>query len=77
MLATDYFIHDVLIKRPYIREEWITLALQSPVRKDVQPEDGRIRHWVWIAELDRYLRVVTLEDGKTVHNAFPDRRFKP
>ena len=77
MLATDYFLNDVLIKRPYIREEWIALALQAPVRKEVQPEDGRIRHWVWITELDRYLRVVTLEDGKTVHNAFPDRRFKP
>jgi hypothetical protein len=22
------------------------------------------------------LRVVTLEDGETVHNAFPDRRFR-
>ena len=25
----------------------------------------------------RYLRVVTLEDKVTVHNAFPDRRFRP
>ncbi len=24
----------------------------------------------------KYLRVVTLEDGQTVHNAFPDRDFK-
>ncbi|MBK8560778.1 hypothetical protein [Candidatus Amarobacter glycogenicus] len=24
----------------------------------------------------RWLRVVTLEDGKTIHNAFPDRGFK-
>jgi hypothetical protein len=77
MLATDYFLNDVLIKRPYIREEWIAMALQAPYRQEVQAEDGRIRHWVWIAELERYLRVVTLEDGKTVHNAFPDRRFKP
>jgi hypothetical protein len=77
MLATDYFLNDVLIKRPYIREEWITLALQKPYRQEIQLDDGRIRHWVWIAELGRYLRVVTLEDGQTVHNAFPDRRFKP
>jgi hypothetical protein len=27
--------------------------------------------------LNRYLRVVTLEDGLTLHNAFPDRRFRP
>ncbi|MBA4255515.1 MAG: hypothetical protein C0445_06535 [Polaromonas sp.] len=67
----------MLIKRPYLREEWLVLALQSPYRREVQAEDGRIRHWVWIEELQRYLRVVTLEDGQTVHDAFPDRRFKP
>ena len=26
---------------------------------------------------NRYLRVVLLEDGKTVHNAFFDRGFQP
>jgi hypothetical protein len=75
METTDYFRNDVMVKRPYIKPEWIELALASPARKHVQPDDGRIRHWVWIAEINRYLRVVTLEDGKTVHNAFPDRRF--
>jgi hypothetical protein len=25
----------------------------------------------------RVLRVVTLEDRKTIHNAFPDRGYKP
>jgi hypothetical protein len=45
------------------------------LRREVQP-DGRIRHWVYIAELDRFLRVVTLEDGETVLNAFPDRDFR-
>jgi len=53
------------------------LALEKPYRKEVQPDDGRVRHWVRITELERYLRVVTLDDGKTVHKAFPDRRFKP
>ena len=24
----------------------------------------------------RYLRVITLEDGETIHNAFFDRRFR-
>nr|WP_319420540.1 hypothetical protein [Pleurocapsa sp. FMAR1] len=38
--------------------------------------DGRIRHWIYIAELSKYLRVVTLEDGETIHNAFLDRNFK-
>jgi hypothetical protein len=31
----------------------------------------------YIEELGKYLRVVTLEDGETVHNAFPDRDFVP
>ena len=75
--TTGYFQNDVMIKRPYIKTEWLELALSSPVRREVQADDGRIRHWVWIEDLARYLRVVTLEDGLTVHNAFPDRRFSP
>ena len=77
MQMTDYFRNDVMVKRPYIKAEWLELAFASPFRREVQAEDGRIRHWVWIEELNRYLRVVTLEDGTTVHNAFPDRRFTP
>jgi hypothetical protein len=34
-----------------------------------------MRRWGYIRALGRYLRVVTLADGETVHNAFPDRRF--
>jgi hypothetical protein len=37
--------------------------------------DGRWRYWIFVEELGKYLRVVTLEDGKTIHNAFPDRDF--
>jgi len=32
--------------------------------------------WIFVPGLGKYLRVVTLEDGETVHNAFPDRDFK-
>ena len=74
---TEYFRNDVLVKRPYIRAEWCVEALEKPIRKEVQSEDGRIRHWIFVREIERYLRVVTLEDGVTLHNAFPDRRFKP
>jgi len=77
MQTTDYFRNEVMVKRPYIKTEWIELALAAPVKREVQTNDARIRHWVWIEELSRYLRVVTLEDGITVHNAFPDRRFAP
>lgn len=77
MQTTDYFRNDVMVKRPYIKAEWLELALRNPARREIAADDGRIRHWVWIDELSRYLRVVTLEDGTTVHNAFPDRRFSP
>ena len=77
MQTTEYFKNDVMLKRPYIKAEWVLLALSNPVKQEVQAIDGRIRHWVWIEELARYLRVVTLEDGITVHNAFPDWRFSP
>jgi len=41
----------------------------------VQP-DGRIRFWGFVHHLGKRLRVVTLEDGETVHNAFQDRSFE-
>ena len=55
--------------------EWCEQALLDPVRREVQP-DGRVRYWVFIAEHKACLRVVTLEDMVTVHNAFLDRNFK-
>ena len=75
MKTTRYFEEQVLRKRPYIRREWCEQALANPFLRQEQP-DGRIRYWIRIAELGKYLRVVTLEDGETVHNAFPDRDFK-
>ena len=51
------------------------LALAAPVRREEQA-DGRVRYWVLVEELGKHLRVVTLADGVTVHNAFPDRDFK-
>ena len=75
MKTTRYFEEQILRTRPYIRREWCERALSQSVRREVQP-DGRIRHWIFIPELGQYLRVVTLGDGETVHNAFPDRNFK-
>ena len=75
MKTTRYFEEEVLAKRPYIQRDWCEIALNNPIRREIQPYN-RIRHWVFIPELGKYLRVVTLEDGETVHNAFPDRHFK-
>lgn len=62
--------------RSFIRDEWIVLALRRPLAEALQ-RDGRVRRWVYIAEVERYLRIVVLADGETVHNAFFDRRFLP
>lgn len=75
MKTTRYFEQEILRKRPYLKREWCEMALAHPIRREVQPE-GRIRYWVFIPELGKYLRVVTLDDGETIHNAFPDRNFK-
>jgi len=75
MKTTRYFREKVLVKRPYIKIEWINNILKNPARKVVQSED-RVRYWGFVQELQKYLRVVTLADGETVHNAFPDRNFK-
>ena len=75
MKTTRYFEEQVLRKRPYLKREWCEQVLASPVHEESQ-DDGRVRFWGKIVELgDRYLRVVTLSDRQTVHNAFPDRDF--
>ena len=73
---TEYFEKEVLRKRPYLKKEWCVHVLQNPVR--VEPQEGnRFRFWGSIDELGgAILRVITLEDKVTIHNAFPDRRFK-
>ena len=58
-----------------IQEEWIQRVIDQPVKEVIQ-QAGRIRRWAPIAEMEgRYLRVILLPDGETVHNAFFDRRF--
>jgi hypothetical protein len=60
-----------------IRVEWIQHVITHPAREVIQA-DGRIRRWARIEEMDgRFLRVVLLPDGETVHNAFFDRSFEP
>lgn len=76
MKYTQYFLYTR--KRPDragIKDEWIRLAVKRPVHSTIQ-SDGRIRSWVWIAEVEKYLRVILLPDGETIHNAFFDRNFK-
>ena len=79
MKTTRYFEEQVRRKRPYIDPAWCAAVIAGPLRRDVQP-DGRVRFWGEVArpgeDAPRVLRVVTLADGETVHNAFFDRRFR-
>lgn len=74
---TRYFENEVTRKRPYIKKSWCIETVTNPEK--IEQQDGnRFRFWKRIEELDnKYLRVITLEDMLTIHNAFPDRRFKP
>ncbi len=74
---TQYFENEVLRKRPYLTKDMCVRVVVQPIRSEPQ-ENNRFRYWASVPELDgRYLRVVTLEDKLTIHNAFPDRGFKP
>jgi len=73
---TAYFENEVIRKRPYIKKEWCIHVIENPIKMEPQ-EHNRFRFWGIIDEIEgRILRVVTLEDKLTIHNAFPDRRFK-
>jgi hypothetical protein len=75
MKTTPYFTLNVMLRRPYLKAEWIEEVLIHPIRTQTQP-NGRIRYWGFISDRNKYLRVITEADGETVHNAFFDRRFK-
>ena len=75
MQTTRYFREQVMAKRSYLQYAWIEDMLAHPARVQTE-ENGRIRMWGYVPAFGKYLRVVTLADGLTVHNAFPDRRYK-
>jgi hypothetical protein len=74
---TEYFEKEVLRKRPYLKNEWCSAVIEKPIKVEPQ-KHNRFRFWGMVPEFQgRILRVVTLSDKKTIHNAFPDRGFKP
>jgi hypothetical protein len=74
---TEYFENEVIRKRPYLKKEWCINVIENPIKVEPQ-EHNRFRFWGSVSELEgKILRVITLEDKRTIHNAFPDRRFKP
>ncbi len=76
MKTTQYF--EYTKKRPdraQIKKDWIKSVIEKPEKVEIQ-SDGRIRKWAKISEAGKYLRVILLEDGETIHNAFFDRSYK-
>ena len=76
MKYTQYFLYTRQRKdRIQIKSEWLEHVVSNPEKIHIQ-SDGRIRKWAYIDEARKYLRVILLEDGLTVHNAFFDRDYK-
>lgn len=78
MKFTHYFIHiRSRSDRAVITDEMLKYVIENPVKETIQA-DGRIRRWAPIKAMNnKYLRVILLSDGETVHNAFFDRGFTP
>ena len=76
MKYTQYFLYTRnRPDRSCIKDQWIQAAIDNPVKTEIQ-NDGRIRKWVYVEEAGKYLRIILLPDGQTVHNAFFDRSFQ-
>ena len=66
-----------VIVTPKVRYKLCIRVVDGSIRFERQ-EMNRFRFWRAIPELEgKFLRVITLEDKVTIHNAFLDRRFKP
>ena len=75
MKFTQYFLYTrQRPDRARIKMEWIQETIDNPIHTEIQA-DRRLRKWKKIEEEDKFLRVVLLPDGETVHNAFFDRNF--
>ena len=75
MKFTQYFLYTrQRPDRARIKMEWIEETIENPIHTEMQT-DGRLRKWKKIEEEDKFLRVVLLPDGETIHNAFFDRSF--
>lgn len=74
MKTSGHFDDDVS-KRPDrigIEQEWVDRALRQPEYVEHQ-QNGRTKRWTYVTERGKWLRIVVLEDGETVHTKFWDR----
>jgi hypothetical protein len=58
-----------------ITEEMCRQAISNPIEIQEQ-SNGYFRFWSYVESVERYLRVVTLEDRETIETAHWDRNYK-
>ncbi len=75
MKFTKHFIEDVFPKRLYLTSELLDEIIRNPIKTEIQ-EDNKIKIWGFSSVHNKFVRVILLEDGETVHTAFFDRNFK-
>lgn len=75
MKYTKHFIEDVMPKRRYLDTELLVGIINNPIRREIQ-DDNKIKLWGYSSKHNKYVRVILLEDGETIHTAFFDRNFK-
>ena len=72
--TTGYYEQRARFKHPEISDEWVALVISNPLHIETQP-DGRIRYYGYIAEADKWVRVI-LEDGKLFNRFFDHAALK-
>ena len=75
MKFTKHFLEDVFPKRPYLTDELLDEIIRNAIKTEIQ-EDNKIKIWGLSSVHNKFVRVILLEDGETVHIAFFDRNFK-
>ena len=75
MKYSNHFINDVRPKRPYLNDEIIESILQNSLKIENQ-DNGWTKIWGFSDIHNKFIRIVMLEDGITIHTAFFDRSFK-
>jgi hypothetical protein len=75
MKFTKHFLEDVLPKRPYLDKELLEYIIANPIKREIQ-EDNKIKLCGYSSKYNKYVRIIMLEDGETIHTAFFDRKFK-
>ena len=75
MKFTKHFLEDVFPKRPYLTDELLDEIIRNPIKTEIQ-EDNKIKIWGFSSVHNKFVRVILLEDGETIHTAFFDRNFK-